>query len=520
MSFTTSALADALPALHHSLSGPALYAPPALRRYTQLQGITNPTEISLERHRQRLNIRKFNDDPAPHQLHRHFITEANDRRLAAAEAIGDIRDALTGMDHVADVLFVGFVIRPEWDLSHPLDPANINVEVITSHHVKQHLEYQRTVDGLRKAIQREIAFPHIYTYHKRLRAVTPGFGYAVDAETGRLQDNEIQLGEGVRAPPVVDPRSGNVLTTLRTTVPTSGSSSHQECSPQAERTVVDVNTPREARIQPSEHAIAQAASREPVRVQTSRGFRWIRPSRPQPSMLPTPSSASAVPPVASSITSLETLERTYHGIQPSGSSTSPLPFRTTSAQLTSQERTQRREPPPTATPVLMTQPQQPIVVSDSESDGSASLTDDASSASDEEEEESDVESWVHTPEGSPPRRLSHRSQAVPRSTLPSVQNITSPEDPPPEYSTYLQPTIESFGFHPHIAQFLASRHLSPAGLVRVDSTLNFHLNDWSVGFLEAGLSESDAQELQLVVLHSLPDLTRDALIAAWVAEDN
>ncbi len=77
----------------------ALYAPPALRRFAvthgEVSGVVSPRDIAMERFRQRLNIHNSNVDPPPHHLHRHFVTETRDRRLATHEAIGDIRDAVS-----------------------------------------------------------------------------------------------------------------------------------------------------------------------------------------------------------------------------------------------------------------------------------------------------------------------------------------------------------------------------------------------------------------------------------------
>lgn len=116
------------------------------------------------------------------------------------------------MDFTSDVLFIGFVIRPEWDLSDSLDPLRIEVEQIASHHFRQHPKYQDVADGLCETIQQNIAFPHIYTYHQRLRSVTPGFGYAVDSATRRIRDNEIRLATGVTPPQGVDVTRGIVST--------------------------------------------------------------------------------------------------------------------------------------------------------------------------------------------------------------------------------------------------------------------------------------------------------------------
>lgn len=167
-------------------------------------------------------------------------------------------------------------------------------------------------------------------------------------------------------------------------------------------------------------------------------------------------------------------------------------------------------------------PTAPVVVPDSDSDEVPSSSEESDAVEFDRlatttfsDEESDVESWVRTPDGSPPRRSS-RNYAI-RLTASAPPD---PDDPPPEYTEYLQPTVESFGFHPAIADFLRTRDLSPAGLVRIDSTLDYHVNDWDVGFLDAGLTPADAQELREIVIQSLSDPVREALITAWAVDDN
>lgn len=116
------------------------------------------------------------------------------------------------MDFTSDVLFIGFMVRPEWDLSDTLDPTRIEVEQIVSHHFHQHPRYQDVADNICEVVQQKLAFPHIYTYHQRLRSVTPGCGYAVDAATRRIRDNEIRLAPGISPPQGVDATRGIVST--------------------------------------------------------------------------------------------------------------------------------------------------------------------------------------------------------------------------------------------------------------------------------------------------------------------
>ncbi|KAI0087462.1 hypothetical protein BDY19DRAFT_907617 [Irpex rosettiformis] len=191
----------------------ALYAPPAVCRFALLQEMVHPSDIALERYQQWYNIHKANDDPPPHQVHSHFLTKSSNRHLATHEAIQDIHDTITGMDYLADVLFIGFVVQPEWDPFQPLDPASIKVEQTVLHHIKQHPIYQEVSDNLCKHIQTQVALPHIYTYYQRLRSVTPGCGYAVDRKTSRLCNNALSLASGISiSTDVVDHSSGTIST--------------------------------------------------------------------------------------------------------------------------------------------------------------------------------------------------------------------------------------------------------------------------------------------------------------------
>lgn len=159
-------------------------------------------------------------------------------------------------------------------------------------------------------------------------------------------------------------------------------------------------------------------------------------------------------------------------------------------------------------------PPGPIIVPDSDSDSDDSsieiIKNTELDKAVETQQLSELESWMRTPEGSPPRRTSRRHTAA----------FTHRDEPPPEYTEYLRPTVESFGFHPDVAAFLSRRNLSSTDLARIDTTLNCHLYDWVTGFEEAGLTTADAQRLRTVVIRSLPDLSRDALLTAWAAGDN
>ena len=104
---------------------------------------------------------------------------------------------MVGAARLADTLFLGFAIKPEWDVSTPLRPDAVDVKVLTSRHFKQQHAYQRIVERVRAIVQEELGVPHILGFHDRLLEVTPGPGYAFDAETRRIVTNPIRLAAEV-----------------------------------------------------------------------------------------------------------------------------------------------------------------------------------------------------------------------------------------------------------------------------------------------------------------------------------
>ncbi|KAG1794599.1 uncharacterized protein HD556DRAFT_1442784 [Suillus plorans] len=106
-------------------------------------------------------------------LHHQFCLGKEDQNLAWNEGIGDVHDAVTGLGRLADVLFVGFAIWPEPNLSQPSTPSNIDVEVICI----------PTVTKLKDIVQRKLGVPHLLQFQRKLHQLQPGPGYVVDPET-------------------------------------------------------------------------------------------------------------------------------------------------------------------------------------------------------------------------------------------------------------------------------------------------------------------------------------------------
>ncbi|KAI0744407.1 hypothetical protein C8Q76DRAFT_687840 [Earliella scabrosa] len=179
-----------------STSARAPYGPPALRIFTQTQDPQpDQAQIAAERFRRRYNVRKDNNEQLRlgRQLHPDFCLSKTDRNLAFNEAMGDIEDAVIGGARLADVLFVGFAVRPEWDAGTPLSAAGVEVKVVASRQFQQNPAYSRVLDKLQSIVREELAIPHILHFPDRLLEVTPGPGYAFDQATRRIITNPIRL---------------------------------------------------------------------------------------------------------------------------------------------------------------------------------------------------------------------------------------------------------------------------------------------------------------------------------------
>lgn len=100
---------------------------------------------------------------------------------------------MTSMSRLADVLHIGFAIRPEWNTSEPLRPCNIHVETIASRQTQQLVGWDGIVAKLRNIIQEELGTAHIMQFQTKLRQVSPGPGYQIDAETRQAISHNVRL---------------------------------------------------------------------------------------------------------------------------------------------------------------------------------------------------------------------------------------------------------------------------------------------------------------------------------------
>lgn len=101
------------------------------------------------------------------------------------------------MSRLANILHVGFVVRPDWNLSLPLHPANIKVETLASRQVMQLAGWDSVIAKIQKIVQEELVVAHIMQFRMKLNQVSPGPGYRVDPMTQKSISNDIQLAPTV-----------------------------------------------------------------------------------------------------------------------------------------------------------------------------------------------------------------------------------------------------------------------------------------------------------------------------------
>ena len=88
------------------------------------------------------------------------------------------------MGRLADVLYIGFAIRPEWNTAQPVHWSNIHAEVFTSRQVEQIPGWEAAVSKIGDDVCKEFGVSHISYFHQKLSQITPNAGHCVDSETG------------------------------------------------------------------------------------------------------------------------------------------------------------------------------------------------------------------------------------------------------------------------------------------------------------------------------------------------
>lgn len=142
--------------------------------------------------------------------------------------------------------------------------------------------------------------------------------------------------------------------------------------------------------------------------------------------------------------------------------------------------------------------QAPIDVSSSSSEGETDIGLSLANNTDPQPR-SRAGAWIpRTPPGSPPTLLPSApplsqlaDEPVPPYTAPHQHN-----EPPPDYTYYLQPAIEEFGFPHEVSHILADHSLTARQLTRIQSILDYGIQHWIPTFQEIGIEASVARSLQ------------------------
>lgn len=99
----------------------------------------------------------------------------------------------TAAARLADTLFIGFAICPDWPPSVPLRACDIDVNMVATRQVAQDPRLQRALEKIKHIVQEELAVPHITAYHDKLHEIVPAPGHNFDGNTLRFMNTPLQL---------------------------------------------------------------------------------------------------------------------------------------------------------------------------------------------------------------------------------------------------------------------------------------------------------------------------------------
>ncbi|KAF7970979.1 hypothetical protein HWV62_22469 [Athelia sp. TMB] len=509
----------------------AAYSPPSMRSWVSQ---TNPeplqADIATERYRRRFAVsrdqREFPAVAGQNFLHPHFLLNSEERRWAWHEGICDIQDAVTGMGRLADVVHIGFTLRPEWDPSKALNVDDIEVTTIVSRQVEQMEGWKEIVARLADVVRREIGVPHILQFRTKLSQVTPPPGYTID-----------------------DITRGSIYTPLRVAPGTQSFVPVPQPAPRPAAPDTTPSRPATMAQQTQQNSVISATAASSIPGPSSQTR--------QNSILPTDTTTAAITPhrggsfrrirrdsswsddedtVIAGTPSIEprSSRRIQHDSSSSdaGTASTSAPRASTSAAAAAHRarRPSQRvralsghargrnhlsggtglEDRPFVRAAASSLPSEPIVISTSDEDSSDEANPFAADNLQHTVPAQSRPGWLRTPLGTPPDRPPIGRQG---------SRNQHPIQPPPAY--YTHPSINMFGFPEPVNQFLRdSGHTNARTLCMIDATRNCGISCWRARFQEAGLSPSQAKELQDLLFTSLPSELQGALEAASHSEED
>ena len=83
---------------------------------------------------------------------------------------------MTGIDRLANAMFIGFAIRPESSTLIPLDLTDIQLDAIYSRHFRQSDSYRAVLLRILEIVQSKLALPYVRTFSSHVGEVPPCIG--------------------------------------------------------------------------------------------------------------------------------------------------------------------------------------------------------------------------------------------------------------------------------------------------------------------------------------------------------
>ncbi|KIK33284.1 hypothetical protein CY34DRAFT_18465 [Suillus luteus UH-Slu-Lm8-n1] len=429
----------------------ALYSPTALREWVQNHSPQPPrADIDCRRFMLRRGVHNDRLDSASSSdqgLHAQFCLSKGDRDLAWNEGISDVQDAVTGLGRLADVLFIGFAIRPE---PNPSQPSDIDVEVICTRQISQFPELSAVVTRLKDTVQRDLGVPHLQQFQRKLHRLQPGRSNVIDSQTQAVTRN----------------------TNSTTTVHRSGlSQPNVPTSPTTPQrtTSTSLSTP-----------LRSTPARQVTYTSTSAS---LTPHRS------TPTSASLVPSNASPQSHLPHTSSSQLTEAPTRVRLSNDSQNLSSSSLARFNETRRYVDIPVGIAAVRDDHSDHFVVLGAGSTRSFQeqpLREPAHQVSVRRglEQHLQASSWIRTPRGTPPRN-------------------DLPLSPPPAYRADI--TTPTFNIPPEGQAYLQCIGATPEVMSTIDASLDYSVDDWYTFFVAAGLSVSQARNLSQLIVQSLPE---------------
>lgn len=365
------------------------------------------------------------------------------------------------MARVADSLFIGFAVNPEWDLMKPYNKDEVHIDLVLSRQFQQYPQLRAAVDKLLSIVRSDLCGHHILELESKLAALSlpPTHNLRV------IVPNHFTCSSTHQNPPP-SPVAVRASSITRPVAPTQANS--QTLHPR-QRPPVHATPLRNARGHLLPHLPPTQHTPDPVRsARASRppaGYAAIQPLHSPPAkplfevaLTPALAAARLRAPTYDELTAASAADRSSNVI-------------------------------------VVTRPSTVVpVTTEADEDSDEYVTPPDSSSDDDDGDTHPVPTWIRTPAGSP----EHESLSLPFNSIP--------EDDPPGYAElYVSAELwNPFPFAPVISDFVLELALSPRAIAQISDALSYEPHNWVRLFIAAGVNYDNAVLLEAIILDALP----------------